>query len=40
MAKPSHAIDPALRKIIYAQLEELERKHDIRILFACGSALP
>jgi predicted nucleotidyltransferase len=37
MAKPSHAIDPAVRKIIDAQLEELERKHDIRILYACES---
>jgi len=37
MAKTLHAIDPAVRKVIDTQIDALERKHDIRILYACES---
>jgi predicted nucleotidyltransferase len=37
MAAFLHAIDPAVRRVIDEQLVELERKHDIRILYACES---
>ena len=37
MANTLHAIDPKVRKVILEQIEALERRHDIRILYACES---
>lgn len=37
MADNRHPIPPAMRRTVIAQLRALERKHDIRILYACES---
>ncbi|RBH43978.1 nucleotidyltransferase, partial [Pseudomonas sp. MWU13-2860] len=33
----THPVDPAVRARVMAELAEVERRHDVRVLFACES---
>ncbi|MFP3747819.1 nucleotidyltransferase domain-containing protein, partial [Achromobacter sp. SIMBA_011] len=35
--RSAHPVDPAVRARVMAELAEVERRHDVSVLFACES---
>ncbi|MCW0134169.1 nucleotidyltransferase domain-containing protein, partial [Burkholderia pseudomallei] len=33
----AHPVDPAVRERVLAELDDVERRHDVKVLFACES---